>query len=211
MDLGCGKGAVSVKLAASIKCKCYGIDGVSEFVESSKLKAREYGVDTLCRFEVGDIRMKIEELGKFDVIIFGATGPVFDDYSTALTVLSKHLADEGIIIIEEGYIDETSEFQHPSYSSKKALLSQFEKAGMELIDEIECKYGEISDTEKEMEDLTKRCKQLKAKYPEKSSLFDNFMENQASEFDALKNEMEGSIMVLKKTCSILEQRSKCSE
>ena len=197
LDLGCGKGPVSVKLAAALKCNCYGIDGMPEFIAAAKAKACEYGVDTLCRFEVGDIREKIEELDKFDVIILGATGPIFSDYYTALTRLSK-LIDDGIIIIEEGYIDDTSDFQHSSYLPQKELLKQFENAGMELIDEIVCNYGEVADIAKEMENLSARCNELKAKYPEKSSLFDSYVQNQASEFDVLENKIGGSIMVLKK-------------
>ena len=198
LDLGCGKGAVSVKLAAALKCNCYGLDAIPEFVETAKTKAREYGVDTICRFEVGDVRTKIEELDKFDVIILGATGSIFDDYYTVLTALSKHLTDEGIVIIEEGYIDDMSDFQHPSYMFRKDLLKQFEQAGMELVDEYPCKYGEIADIAKEMEKIVARCNELKAKHPEKSSLFENYAQNQAYEYDVLENEMGGSIMVLKK-------------
>jgi len=197
LDLGCGKGAVSVKLAAALGCNCYGIDGIPEFVEASKSKAREYGVEKLCRFEAGDIRTRLDELGKFDVIIFGATGPIFDDYHTTLTAISKHLSEKGIVVIEEGYFDDSSAFQHPVYSFRRDLLKQFEKAGMELVDETTCKYGEISDIAKEMKDLTARCNELKLRYPEKSSLFDNYVQNQATEFDILETKMEGSIMVLR--------------
>jgi ubiquinone/menaquinone biosynthesis C-methylase UbiE len=197
LDLGCGKGAISIKLAEVLKCNCYGLDGFSEFIEVSKEKAKEYGVDTLCRFEVGDVREKIQELDKFDVIILGATGPIFDDYFTALTTLSKHLTDEGIIIIEEGYIDDSSAFQHPPYLSRKELFKQFEQAGMELIDETVGQYSDFYDSAKDMENIVIRCNELKAKYPEKSSLFENYAQNQASEYDALENEMIGSSMVLR--------------
>ena len=141
LDLGCGKWAVSVQLAVALKCNCYGIDGISEFVETAKAKAREYEVDTLCRFEVGDV--------------------------------------------------------HPSYMFRKDLLKQFEQAGMELVDETVGQYGEWADIAKEMEKIVARCNELKAKYPEKSSLFENYAQNQASEYDVLENEMSGSIMVLK--------------
>jgi len=198
LDLGCGKGAVSVKLASALKCNCYGIDAIPEFVETAKTKAHEYGVATLCCFEVGDVRTKIEELDKYDIIILGATGSIFDDYYTALTALSQHLTDEGIIIVEEGYIDDMSTIQHPTYSFRKELLKQFEQAGMELVDETVGQYGEWVDIAKEMEKIVARCNELKAKYPEKSSLFENYAQNQASEYDVLENEMSGSMMVLKK-------------
>ena len=207
LDLGCGKGAVSIKLAATLKCNCFGIDGIPEFIETAKEKAQEYGVDSLCRFEVGDVREKIEELEKFDVIILGATGPIFGDYYTALSTLSKHLADEGIIIIEEAYLDDTSEFQHPPYLLRKELLKLFGQAGMELIDETVGNYSEFADIAKEKENIAKRCNELKLKYPEKSSLFEKYAQNQTSEYDVLENKMIGSVMALKKIPVIEEMSS----
>lgn len=196
LDLGCGKGAVSVKIALALNCHCYGIDAIPEFIGTAKQKATEYGVEELCRFEEGDIRVKIEELDKFDVIILGATGPIFGDYYTALTAISKHLTGKGIVIIEEAYIDDTSTYQHPAYLLRKDLLKQFEQAGMELIDETTCNYGEIADMTNEMENISIRCKELKAKYPEKASLFENYVQKQASENNALENDLSGSTMIL---------------
>jgi len=201
LDLGCGKGAVSITIASALKCHCYGIDAIPEFIDIAKQKAAQYGVDQLCRFDAGDIRLKIKELGKLDIIILGATGAIFDDYYTALTVLSKHLSDKGMIIIEEAYIDDMSTFQHPPYLFRKDLLKQFEQAGMELVDEIPCDYGEIADMNHEMENISRRCHELKAKYPELSALFDNYVQNQATENDILDNALLGSTMVLKKVYS----------
>jgi ubiquinone/menaquinone biosynthesis C-methylase UbiE len=202
LDLGCGKGAVSVKLAAALKCNCYGIDGIPEFIETAKEKAKEYSVDTLCHFEVGDVREKIKKSDKFDVIILGATGPIYDDYYTALTTLSNHLTDAGIIIIEEAYINDASLFQHPPYLFRKALLKQFTNAGMELIDETANKYSDYFDSTKEKENIVIRCNELKTKHLEKSSLFENYVQSQTSEYDVLESEMDGSIMVLKKRIQV---------
>jgi len=198
LDLGCGKGAVSIQLAAALKCNCYGIDAIPEFIETAKEKAWEYGVDTLCRFEVGDVRKRIEELDKFDVVILGATGSIFDDYFTALTAISRHLTDEGIVIIEEGYFNDADTHQHSPYMPRKELLKQFSRAGMTLIDETVGNYSEFVDITKEMKNITQRCNELKTEYPEKSSLFDNYAQNQASEYDVLEHKMIGSVMVLKK-------------
>jgi tRNA1(Val) A37 N6-methylase TrmN6 len=80
---------------------------------------------------------------------------------------------------------------------RKELLKKFGQAGMELIDETVNQYSDYFDSAKEKENIEIRCNELKAKYPEKSSLFETYMKNQAKEYDALENEIDGSIMVLK--------------
>lgn len=198
LNLGCGKGAVSVKIAVALNYHCFGIDAIPEFIVTAKEKATEYSMEELCRFEEGDLRVKIKELDKFDIIILGATGPVFGDYYTTLTAISKHLTDKGIVIIEEAYIDDTSIYQHPAYLLRKDLLKQFKRAGMELVDEIVCNYSEIADISNEMENISKRCNELIAKYPPKVSLFENYIQKQVTENNALENNLSGSTMVLKK-------------
>ena len=195
LDLGCGKGAVSVKLAESLNCNCLGIDGISGFIKFANEKAREYGVENLCRFETGDIREKIKTLGKFDVIVLGAVGQVFGDYYATLTTLKQHLAPDGIIIIDDAYIDDASTFQHPAILPHGTVLAQIEQAGMELIDEcsdIETAYDE------EFANLQKRCNELILKHPEKRALFENYVQVQTDEYDVLENDVTASIMVLKK-------------
>ena len=197
LDLGCGKGATSVKLAVALNCNCLGIDGIPEFIEIAKEKAQAYEVETLCRFEVGDVREKIKALDKFDVIVLGAIGQVFGDYYATLTTLTKHLAKEGVVIINDAYIEDSSTFQHPAVLPRRELLAQIEQAGMELIDEF---TGVASNEEytEQFESMQKRCKELTAEYPEKSSLFDDYIQIQVAEYDVMENEMVCLIMVLKK-------------
>jgi cyclopropane fatty-acyl-phospholipid synthase-like methyltransferase len=199
LDLGCGKGAVSVQLADVLKCHCYGIDVIPEFIETSKEKAWEYGVETLCQFEVGDIRWKIDTLGTFDVIVLGAIGQVFGNYCTTLTRLLKHLTAEGIIIINDGYIDDSSTFQHHGILSHQELLNQIGQTGMELIDEY---IGKPTNSAEEFENLQKRCKELMTISPEKTDLFENYIQIQAAEYNILENEIICSIMVIKKCTSL---------
>jgi len=195
LDLGCGKGAVAVKLATAFKCNCYGIDGIPEFIAAAKEKALVYGVETLCRFEVGDIRREIYGLGTFDVIILSAVGQVFGDYYTTLAMLSERLTPDGIIVIGDAYIDDTSMYPHPALLSRRAIVAQIGQAGMVLVDEA---VGGISDGTQELENQQKRCKELIAKHPEKTTLFESYIQIQGEEYDALENKVIGTTMVVKK-------------
>lgn len=194
LDLGCGKGAVSVKLAAELKCNCYGIDGIPEFIAVAKEKAQEYGVEKLCRFEVGDIREKIKRTGKFDALVLGAIGQVFGNYYETLTTLSKHLAPEGIIIINDAYIEDTSTYNHSAALPRSEILKQIAQAGMELLDED---TDTPTESAIEFENLQRRCRELMEKYPEKKPLFESYIQAQSDEYNALENELIGTIFVIK--------------
>ena len=95
LDLACGKGAVSIKVAKELNCTCHGIDAIPGFIEYAQQKATELQVEHLCTFEVGDVRNKVETLSDYNIVILGSIGPVFGDYYTTLTALSGSINEAG--------------------------------------------------------------------------------------------------------------------
>lgn len=70
VDLGCGKGAAAVELAARAGCRVLGIDACPVFVESARDLARRRGVGDRCVFRIADIRGRLP--GSFDgVMVLG--------------------------------------------------------------------------------------------------------------------------------------------
>ncbi len=203
LDLGCGKGAVSVKVSKALGCRCYGIDAIPEFIEYARQKADEFNVSHLCTFQTGDIREIINERTGYDVVILGAIGPVFGDYYTTLTILKKCINKNGIFIIDDGYIDDNSNFSHPLMYKKSSILQQIKEAGMEL---VECDISDSEDIKDSddhiFENLKKRCQELIAKYPDKELLLLDYIQKQEIENDVLENKIVGATMVirLKKYC-----------
>jgi len=199
LDLGCGKGVVSINIAKLMNCECHGIDAIPEFISFSTSKADEYGVGHLCKFEAGDIREKIRILGKYDVIILGAIGQVFGDYFETLTTLNNNLKDGGIIIIDDGYIEDENSFKHDQVFSKSDLKKQISDAVMQLLDEVDVS-GDKNVTENydtEYNNLLKRCQELIAKYPDKAEIFINYCDQQKKEYENMKTEIKCSTMVIK--------------
>jgi len=200
LDLGCGKGVVSINIAKQMNCECYGIDAIPEFISFSASKAEEYGVGNLCKFEVGDIREKIRILGKYDVIILGAIGQVFGNYFETLTILNNNLKEGGIIIIDDGYIEDGSSFKHDDVFSESDLKNQISEAGMQLIDEVSA-GGDINvaaNYDTEYNNLLKRCQELSVKYPDKAEIFINYCNQQKKEYENMKTEIKCSSMVIKR-------------
>jgi len=199
LDLGCGKGAVSIKLSEKLKCNCYGIDAIKEFINEAHTKAKEYKVDSLCKFEVSDIRIKVEELSNFDVITLGAIGPVFGDYYSTLITLSKCLNQNGIIMGDDGYIENDSDYSHPLMQKKGTILEQIKRSGMQFIDEVIIKEDDIKNSDDYIfESLKKRCIELIEKYPDKSRLFENYIKKQEEENNVLETKVVCSTMVIRK-------------
>ncbi len=203
LDLGCGKGAVSVRLAADITgCRCHGIDAISEFIAEASTKASEYGVEIRCRFETGDIRKRIPSLPRYDVIILGSIGPVLGDYAATFSALSGHLNDGGIIIIDDGYIENDSDFKHPLIMRKKDIEEQTAASGMKLIDEVIINKDDIRDSDDQIfRSLKKRCVELAEKHPDQRKLFEDYIRKQEYENDVLETKIVCSVMVFRDTKS----------
>lgn len=198
LDLGCGKGAVSVQVASELGCYCYGIDAIPEFIAEAKTKSKLYQVGPICKFDIGDIRIRINDLPKYDIIILGAIGPVFGNYLETLTTLSKCLKKSGIIIIDDGYIEDNSKYNPPLIFKKQEILEQIDRAGMQLIEESVFQSDRIKDSNNYLfENLKKRCNELIEQQPNKKQLFLDYIKKQEDENDVLENKIVCSILVIK--------------
>jgi SAM-dependent methyltransferase len=195
LDLGCGKGAVSVRLASRLGCRCHGIDAVPEFIRIAREKAAEYGVSSLCRFEVGDIREQVHGLPPSDAIILGAIGPVLGDWRQSLRSLSGILAPGGVIIADDGFIEDGSDFSHPLILKKGELLEQIDQAGMRMSESLTVERERIlRDEAKIFTSLHRRCLELAARHADKAGLFHDYIRNQ---------EKEGQVNADRITCAVL--------
>jgi cyclopropane fatty-acyl-phospholipid synthase-like methyltransferase len=199
LDLGCGKGVVSINIARQLNYECYGIDAIPEFISFAQSKANEFGVGNLCRFEVDDIREKIKTLASYDVIILGAIGQVFGNYFETLSILGNHLNEGGIIIIDDGYIEDHSNFKHEQIFSKSEMEKQINDAGMQLIENIKANEDDKAENYyTEYNNLLKRCQELSEKYPDKADIFIHYSNQQKKEYDNMETQIICSTMVVKR-------------
>lgn len=199
LDLGCGKGAVSVKVSQKLGCTCNGIDAISAFIEFAQQKATEFKVNHLCTFETDDIREKVKVVTGYDIVVLGAIGPVFGDYFTTLTTLSKCINENGIFLIDDGYIDDNSDYSHPLMFKKSIIMQQIDKAGMKLVENDIMDREDIKDSDDYIfENLKNRCYQLIDKYPDRQKLFLDYLKKQEIENDVLENKAIGTTMVIRK-------------
>lgn len=200
LDLGCGKGAVSIKIAQEMNCTILGIDAFNEFIKSAQDFAKKLNVDNKCKFEVDDIRIRINELSGFDIAILGAIGPVLGDLKTTLMVTSKSLKSEGYVLLDDGYIDDKSKTNYDRCLRKTEFYSQIKEAGFEIIHEEIFSKDMLEDSDSYIYDSIKmRANELIKNLPDKRDLIEGYLKSQELENQMLENEIVTGTWLLKKS------------
>jgi 2-polyprenyl-3-methyl-5-hydroxy-6-metoxy-1,4-benzoquinol methylase len=195
LDLGCGKGAVSVKLANSVGCQVKGIDAVEDFIDYARNKAEQFRVNNICKFEIGDIRECLEK--NHDLVIFGACGDVLGDLAATITILKKMVRNNGFIIIDDAYCEDDKKIN--GYLTRDEVIRIFKQNKVELIqedlmaEEMQENINEINN-----QNIIQRANELKKKYPDKSKIFDNYVKKQLEECEVMENEIKCVTWLLRK-------------
>ncbi|WP_026097711.1 class I SAM-dependent methyltransferase [Baaleninema simplex] len=194
LDLGCGKGAVSISLARTFGCQVKGIDMIPEFIEFSRNKAKEYRVEHLCKFKIEDINRSIQQERNYDLVVFSSVGDVLGNWNTTLLKLKKTIKQSGYILIDEGFFEVEN---NEDYPTKERWLEIFRESGVKRIDEIVLDDCELANTnQKQQSYIVKRANELKQKHPDKSDLFESYIQSQQAECDELERDMTGVTWLL---------------
>jgi SAM-dependent methyltransferase len=207
LDLACGKGAVSVRIAERFHVKVKGIDILPGFIEYAKQKADEHNVSDLCEFIISDINEAVDTEKDYDVVIFGAAGVVLGNPAEMLRKLKAVIKPGGYILIVESYLPENTKQNDIKCNSYELLTEKqwallFEEAGLALID---TDFGENNDTpasgdsDTGMAFITARANELIAKHPDKKGIFEGYVRNQQNEYDDIENSFINPTWILKNT------------
>lgn len=201
LDLACGKGAVSVRLASELGFQITGIDIISDFIEEAKKYAEKFGVQELCHFEVLDINEYLKHADRFDVVVFGAVGTVLGGHKDTLKKLCLATKEGGYIIIDDAFLKSAETAL--KYQTDCLTYSQwqeiFEEMSLQIIGEIFTETFDIDSLNDENnEKIAKRVGELKSLYPDKAKMFDGYLENQKNESADLSDSLTGVTWLLKK-------------
>ena len=209
LDLACGKGAVSVKIANRLGVSVKGIDITHAFIEYAEQKAKEYGVDDLCEFVIGDINEAVKTERDYDCVILGAVGPgVLGGPAETLKKLKAVMKPGGYILIEEGYIPDEGNREKIRYNkdihlTKQQWMDVFKDADLDLV-ETASGFGEGDlDSVSGMAAITARANELIEKYPDKKAMFEGYVRDQQNEYDDISDSLICVTWVLRKKQKVI--------
>lgn len=197
LDLGCGKGSVSLHLLQRHPWTALGLDGMPAFVERARQRADALGLAERCRFEVADIRAWAGE-GRFEVIVLGAIGPVLGDAETTLRRLDAWLAPAGRVVMDVVYLPEGSTCRNATYNQTRIeLMAAIARPGFCLLAEVqETEAGRADEHRAMFEAIRTRAEALARRHPEDRALFEAYVANQAQEFEILGQEVVDVTLLL---------------
>jgi len=202
LDLGCGKGALSIQIAAKFGFNVTGVDAMPEFLKVAEEKSSEFKVSSLSTFVNEDILKYATEIHNFNIVILASLGGIFGNNKQTIEKLRTQVSFGSFIIIDDGYLKRKSILDRKGYHHYR----NYEKTVKELTYFNDNLISEISTTEssKIINDeylvaIEKRCAELITQHPQLENDLKNYLDLQKEECEILNNELEGTIWVLQKT------------
>lgn len=202
LDLACGKGAVSIQIAKTLRFACKGIDLYKPFVEFANNKAVEEGVNHLCRFEIDDIKSSVQKESNYDVVILASAETLLGEIHKAIGELRNCIRNGGFIIYDGSYLNNESSLENPDYSVIKdysTTIKQLTSFGDVIIKEVAIPVEDNIRIDKiYTEAIRKRAVELAEIHPNKRKLFYDYVKRQEEECSIIENDLTGCIWCIRK-------------
>lgn len=200
LDLGCGKGAVSITLARELGFKAVGIDMCKPFLEEAERKAAEYGVSELCRFEYGDIREYVKQERDFDLVVYASLGSVLGGFAEIAEKLRNCIRPGGYMLIDGGFLKDSASnigkrYRH--YVSHDETVELLTPPGVALV--CECIISDEKTWNLNLRyiwAISRRADMIAAEHPELAERFSRYIQSQQEECKIIKDRFTGSIWIL---------------
>ena len=198
LDLGCGKGAVSVALASRLGIRCKGIDIMEDFIRTAKQKAAEYGVSHLCEFVAGNIINAVGSEQGYDLVIYGAVGGVLGTRAEILRALKSAVRPGGYILLDDAYRpDDTEPPLSGEYLTFEEWRALIEQAGLSLI-ALSDAPERPDDDARDFECIRRRAQELIHAYPQRRDMFERYVKSQRDEYDDLADSIVCAVFLLRR-------------
>ena len=201
LDLGCGKGGVSIQIALRFGFNIVGVDAMPEFLHDAREKANENKVSDLCTFIDEDILSYVSEDHKFDIVILASIGGLFGNNIDTVKKLRSQTKVGGYIIIDDGYLKNKQNISRKGYAHYRNYKKTIEELTMfndHLIVEIPTSEMNQDINNEYLIMIRRRIIELITKHPELEKELNNYLNLQKEECEVLENEIEGRIWVLRR-------------
>jgi SAM-dependent methyltransferase len=201
LDLGCGKGAVSLALVAEFDCVLHAIDGMPEFIEHAERRAEAMGVGDQCVFAEGDVRDAAVQSRDYDLVCLLALGDILGTARETVATLRECVKPGGLILIDDAYLrdgeappeDVVNCFDHTT--TLEGLGASGDQVLAELIvdgPDSEAHYRAMTAN------IAERVAALVAAHPEDAELLEGYVRRQQEEVEVLTGPLVGALWLIRR-------------
>jgi 2-polyprenyl-3-methyl-5-hydroxy-6-metoxy-1,4-benzoquinol methylase len=199
LDLGCGKGTVSVQLACDLECEVDGVDAMPDFVTDARALAERRGVGGRCRFDTEDLRVAVDYMSDYDAVILGSVGPVLGNLEETVLRLQACSRPDGLIVIDDACRREGSSSAAATVPERQEALAQIARAGAILVEEVPGDPAIIEKINRRIiRQIRRRAEELALRRPEKAPVFEAYVEAQIEACASLESEVVCVTWAMKK-------------
>jgi SAM-dependent methyltransferase len=201
LDLGCGKGAVSIKIASLFGLQVVGIDAMPAFLEDARRKAIECKVSHLCEFINQDMKEYVSVNHSFDMVILASLGGVFGSFKDTISILRKQVRTGGYMLIDDGYLLTTDLLKrngYEHYRNHETTINELTASDDLLLKEISTTDLSLKINNEYLHFIDKRGRQLIAEHPGLSHDISAYIQLQKEECEVINDHLEGALWLLQK-------------
>ena len=201
VDLGCGKGAVTVAIAKAFGCQVEGIELFAPFIDSCRQRATAAGVQRLCRFHHADILTLAGRTEPADVAVYAALGDVLGPLEESIGVIRCFVRRGGLILICDGYVQQDGTSDFPGFEdcrspedTRRRLTSHGDALRREVVEsnDLSATYAQ------EVAQIRKRARALAVRHPELEADLTRYVEHQRQAYAYMVANFVPAIWVLER-------------
>ncbi len=201
LDLGAGKGAVAVALAAELGFRVDGIEAFPPFMEAGRALASRRGVADRCRMEAGDLRQHLGRPETYDAVLLLSVGPVLGDHRRTVGGLRTLVRPGGLLVLEDGFLAQGIDaLEHcEGYAGRDETVRQLTAHGDELLREQIIPAGVMREiNEKNTALIRARARGLMARHPDRADALAAYVARQEEETRRLGTDLICATWVLRR-------------
>ncbi|HPA83049.1 MAG TPA: class I SAM-dependent methyltransferase [Thermoanaerobaculales bacterium] len=201
LDLGCGKGAVAVRLASELRLEVVGIDAMASFLADAERKASEHRVSDLCDFRHLDALEFVSREHDFDLVILASVGGIFGSFADTAARLRSQVRPGGYMLIDDGYLKHGGRMSRRGYAHYRDHDETV--AELTVFGDVLLREASTTDASSRINDefqrlIEERGRELMAMHPELSMDIIAYLDGQAEECRVIMDQLEGAVWLLRK-------------
>lgn len=201
VDLGCGKGAVSIAIAERLGLRVLGFDLFAPFVAYCQEAAVNAGVGDLCEFRQGNIARLAGSVEPADAVVIAALGDVLGPIDVTMRIVRQFVQPGGYVIVSDPYVRDggSASFSgFENYGSRAQVIAGLTACGDVLIREVVEPVEGDEDEDEESLLILRRAEELAQRHPEVKAALLRFASDQHLQNDYAEENLVDAIWVVQR-------------